>query len=124
MSQLLLPRSAEVIETTFRPDAGIVLFCGDVNEFVTQIPDNSVALVVTSPPYKPGKEYENRASIEQYLQTQAGFSPGRATNKKAGVSKRMADAGLFVFCDLYSAIRATRRATGGGRPCGRPHCHR
>lgn len=73
MNQLLVPRSEEVIETTFRPDAGIVVFCGDVNEFVAQIPDNSVALVVTSPPYNLGKEYENRASIEQYLQAQAGL---------------------------------------------------
>lgn len=70
MSELSLFRSAKPIETSFRPDAEIVVFSGDVSEFVTQVPDNSVALVVTSPPYNLGKEYENRVSIEQYLKMQ------------------------------------------------------
>ncbi len=33
------------------------LFCGDARA-MTELPDNSVALVVTSPPYYAGKEYE------------------------------------------------------------------
>ncbi len=70
MSELSLFRSAKPIERSFRPDAEIVIFPGDVGEFIAQVPDNSVALVVTSPPYNLGKEYENRVSIEQYLKTQ------------------------------------------------------
>ncbi|MCX8051340.1 MAG: site-specific DNA-methyltransferase [Chlorobi bacterium] len=69
-ASLLLPRYKS-IETSFRPDAEIVLFSGDVGEFIAQVPDNSVALVVTSPPYNLGKQYENRVSIERYLKAQA-----------------------------------------------------
>ncbi len=61
----------KAIEKKFRPDADIVLFQGDTNEFVKQIPDKSVALVITSPPYNLGKDYESRVSIGQYLDTQA-----------------------------------------------------
>lgn len=71
MIELELFRSAKIIETTFKPDAEIVLFSGDVSEYLVHVPDNSVALVITSPPYNLGKEYENRVSIEQYLKTQA-----------------------------------------------------
>jgi len=71
MSEFPLFRSVKSIETSFKTDAEIVLFSGDVSEVVAQVPDNSVALVVTSPPYNLGKEYEDRVSIEQYLKTQA-----------------------------------------------------
>ena len=71
MSELPLFSPIKSIEITFKPDAEIVLFSGDVGEFVTQIPDNSIALIVTSPPYNLGKEYEDRVSIEKYLKTQA-----------------------------------------------------
>jgi len=71
ISDLPLFRAFKSIESSFSPNAEIVLFHGDVNEFVAHIPDNSVSLVVTSPPYNLGKEYENRVAIEQYLKTQA-----------------------------------------------------
>lgn len=71
MSDLPLFRTFRPVENRFDPDAEIVLLSGDVSELIAQIPDNSVSLIVTSPPYNLGKEYENRVSIEQYLQTQA-----------------------------------------------------
>ncbi len=71
MSELPLFNSIKPIEMDFKPDAEVVIFAGDVKEFIAKIPDNSVALIVTSPPYNLGKEYENRVSIEQYLKTQA-----------------------------------------------------
>jgi adenine-specific DNA-methyltransferase len=71
MSELPLFRSVKPIEMNFRPEAEIVIFSGDVTEFIAQVPDNSITLIVTSPPYNLGKEYENRVSIEQYLKTQA-----------------------------------------------------
>jgi len=70
-SELPLFRSAKAIETSFRPEAEIIVFTGDVMDFLAKLPANSVALIVTSPPYNLGKEYENRVSIERYLQTQA-----------------------------------------------------
>ncbi len=66
-SLLVQPRK---IDSRFTPEAEIVLFHGDVNDFLAQIPDRSVTLIVTSPPYNLGKEYENRVAIEQYLQAQ------------------------------------------------------
>lgn len=71
MSDLPLFRSIKPIETRFTPDSEIVVFSGDTSEFVAQVPDNSIALIVTSPPYNLGKEYESRVSIEQYLKIQA-----------------------------------------------------
>ncbi len=71
MKNLPLFESPKRIESSFDPDAEIVLFQGDVSELVASIPDNSVSLVITSPPYNLGKEYEDRVSIERYLKTQA-----------------------------------------------------
>jgi len=59
------------IEPNFRSQASLVLHQGDVNEFITTIPDNSISLIVTSPPYNLGKDYEDRVSIEAYLASQA-----------------------------------------------------
>ncbi len=70
MSNLPLFQKFKPIESYFKPDAEIVLLSGDASEMIAQIPDNSVSLMITSPPYNLGKEYENRVSIEQYLQIQ------------------------------------------------------
>ena len=59
------------IEDHFDPQADIVLYCGDVSDFVATVPDNSVSLIITSPPYNLGKEYEDRVSIREYLDIQA-----------------------------------------------------
>jgi len=59
------------IYPTYEPDARIVLNTGEVETFVRTLPDQSVNLIVTSPPYNLGKVYENRVSIEKYLETQA-----------------------------------------------------
>ncbi len=39
-------------------------------EFMASIPDSSVKLVVTSPPYNLGKDYERRSSLDVYLMAQ------------------------------------------------------
>lgn len=61
---------AKVVEHSYRPDAQIVLYHGDVLDFLTQIPDHSIGLVVTSPPYNLGKDYETKVSIHKYLAVQ------------------------------------------------------
>ncbi len=63
--------SEPVVDTSYNPEAKIVVFHGDVMDFVGQIPNNSVSLIVTSPPYNIGKEYESRTSIEKYLDKQS-----------------------------------------------------
>jgi len=68
---LPLFQSPKPIDTHFKPDASIVLFNGDVNELLKEIPDNSIQLIITSPPYNLGKDYENRTAIEKYLDSQS-----------------------------------------------------
>ncbi len=40
-------------------------------KFMRRLPDESMSLIVTSPPYNIGKAYEKRTSEEQYVETQA-----------------------------------------------------
>ncbi len=58
------------INTQFDSQERIVLYTGEVETFVDTLPDKSVSLIVTSPPYNLGKSYEVRTSIEEYLETQ------------------------------------------------------
>ncbi|TEU11537.1 MAG: site-specific DNA-methyltransferase [Anaerolineales bacterium] len=58
-------------EDHFDSQANIVLYQGNVGDFVATIPDNSVSLTITSPPYNLGKEYEDCVSIGKYLDAQA-----------------------------------------------------
>jgi adenine-specific DNA-methyltransferase len=55
------------ITRRFNKDSSIVLFNGDANNFLSTIPNNFVSLVVTSPPYNIGKEYEEKTSLNNYL---------------------------------------------------------
>jgi len=44
-----------------------ILNQGDCIEFMRGMPDDSVQLIVTSPPYNLGKQYEKRSGLEDYL---------------------------------------------------------
>jgi adenine-specific DNA-methyltransferase len=61
------------VKNQFDASARIVLHHGDTHAFVETIPDESVSLIVTSPPYNLGKDYETRAGIQTYLQHQANL---------------------------------------------------
>ena len=58
------------IAEEFNPEADVVLYPGDAAAFLDTIPSNSVALIVTSPPYNIGKNYEQKTALEKYLETQ------------------------------------------------------
>lgn len=47
---------------------GYQYICTDAAAFSSSLPDRTVQLVITSPPYNIGKEYETRTSIEEYIQ--------------------------------------------------------
>lgn len=51
--------------------ADIVLYPGDCIKLLNKIPDETLKLVITSPPYNIGKEYEKRLRLESYLEQQA-----------------------------------------------------
>ena len=44
--------------------------CGDILDEIKRLPDNSFQLIITSPPYNIGKEYESIAALEEYLEWQ------------------------------------------------------
>lgn len=71
MPNLPLFDQPKKITHAFTPDADIVAYHGDTNDFMQTIPDETVKLIITSPPYNLGKEYEDKVSIEKYLAEQA-----------------------------------------------------
>ena len=71
MSNLPLFEKQKDFASYFDPTADIILYNGDTNELIDNIPDNYVKLIITSPPYNLGKAYESQVSIEKYLETQA-----------------------------------------------------
>jgi len=58
------------IRRTFSEQNDVTLFCGNCVRLLRKIPDGAVQLVVTSPPYNVGKEYEENLTIEDYLKLQ------------------------------------------------------
>ena len=59
------------IEDEFNLAASIVVYPGDCLNLLKSIPDESLQLVVTSPPYNIGKEYEKKLDLDLYLDQQA-----------------------------------------------------
>ena len=49
-----------------------VMVCENNATFLARLPPESMKLIVTSPPYNIGKEYEARSSLGSYLADQAG----------------------------------------------------
>lgn len=47
-----------------------VVVCKDNVLFMRSLPDQSMKLIVTSPPYNLGKEYETKSSLDTYLDAQ------------------------------------------------------
>lgn len=45
--------------------------CADNRQFMHELPDGQMKLIVTSPPYNIGKAYERHSSLDAYLQEQA-----------------------------------------------------
>ncbi len=59
------------ISGKFSPEERIVVHYGDCLELLNEIPDRSIQLIVTSPPYNLGKEYERKLKLEHYLEQQS-----------------------------------------------------
>lgn len=58
------------ISNGFDDSKNAVIFNGDCLDMLKQIPDKSIQLVVTSPPYNIGKEYEKKININIYIEQQ------------------------------------------------------
>jgi site-specific DNA-methyltransferase (adenine-specific) len=62
---LLQQKSVEYIENEISPLVLNRIYCKS-SEHMEELPDNSVHLMVTSPPYNVGKEYDEDLSLDEY----------------------------------------------------------
>lgn len=80
-------KNVEYVENEIPKDDLDRFYCKS-SEVMEEIPDNSVHLMITSPPYNVGKEYENELTLDEYSQLLSG-----------------------VFSEVY------RKLVTGGRAC-------
>ena len=64
---MVLPQKIHHLNT----DIDVFMSCKDNLSFVKSLQDESMKLIVTSPPYNIGKEYEVKTSLENYVHDQA-----------------------------------------------------
>lgn len=62
----MLEKSFKVSDL-FIKEADAVFLLGDSSETLKQVPDNSVKLIITSPPYNLDKAYEDKKSLDDYF---------------------------------------------------------
>jgi len=58
------------ITNDFSRQSSIILYHGDCINLLSSIPDGTIQLIVTSPPYNIGKEYEKRLKLQLYQEQQ------------------------------------------------------
>lgn len=63
----LFPEAKRKISDTFSKSTDIVFSQGNSLDILEKCPDNFATLIVTSPPYNIGKEYETQIKLEHYL---------------------------------------------------------
>lgn len=66
-TQLRWTDRATTLSDHWHQDNDVTLFTGDCRELLAEIPNASVQLAVTSPPYNIGKNYERRIALADYL---------------------------------------------------------
>ena len=54
-------------------DRDVYMACANNLDYVHELADDSINLIVTSPPYNIGKSYEKRSPLEQYVVNQAAI---------------------------------------------------
>jgi adenine-specific DNA-methyltransferase len=71
MTAMTQPRlwsdSRLTISDRWHAENDVTLHEGDCRHLFDQLPDGSMQLIVTSPPYNLGKSYEKKTSLEKYL---------------------------------------------------------
>lgn len=63
-------RATNVIPLRPRANPEITIECADNLAFMRKLPNESMHLIITSPPYNIGKEYEKRTTNEIYIEQQ------------------------------------------------------
>lgn len=63
-------KAAERVGDSYAPENAATLYLGDRLDLLRTIPPKSARLIVTSPPYNIGKEYERQHDLDVYLEGQ------------------------------------------------------
>lgn len=63
-------RKSSCVSETYHASNSVTVFQGDCIDLLSQIPNGTAQLLVTSPPYNIGKEYERRMDVESYVRFQ------------------------------------------------------
>jgi adenine-specific DNA-methyltransferase len=112
---LFAPEEGIEIKTSFSKENIATLYLGDCLDFLKQIPDRSIQLIVTSPPYNIGKEYEKILDIKEYIaqQSQVIDECVRALKKKGSICWEIGnyvDNGEIIPLDilLYDCFKNNR----------------
>jgi len=107
-----LLRSAKITDR-YDSSANAVVFQGECIDLLAQIPDGRLQLIVTSPPYNIGKEYERRLHLDHYIDQQAAIITEcvRALSDKGSICWQVGnyvDNGAIVPLDtiLYPVFRS------------------
>lgn len=74
------------IHPTWQPGRNFTLFNGDCAKLLASLPDNSVSLTLTSPPYCIGKSYEDKTKAEDFIKDHRMILPEIVRVTKAGGS--------------------------------------
>jgi len=61
------PLATDLIEDTVPKEFLNKILLGDAREVLKRLPDNCIHLMITSPPYNVGKEYDEDLTLGQYL---------------------------------------------------------
>ena len=106
---LPLFQTPKPIDSHFKSDSDIVLFNGEIKDLLVEIPDNSIQLVITSPPYNIGKEYEKRLKLEIYLEQQAAQYRNLVGEKKEEVKSLQGT--IYILNNRISALENDIKGT-------------
>ena len=82
----------------FKKQNEITLYNGDCSNLLKEIPDETVDLIITSPPYCIGKEYENpHDDIESFKKqhSQQGHPLFQLFQLREGLSRHLPDTALY-----------------------------
>jgi adenine-specific DNA-methyltransferase len=70
MKQEPIPFDSQTIRSDFDVNERISVYSGDAIDFLKSIPDETFQLIITSPPYNIGKEYEKKVDLKEYINQQ------------------------------------------------------
>ena len=78
--------SARPVPQHYSPDAAHVIRHGDWRDLLSEVPDDHVALTLTSPPYCMGKSYETTRGLADFQKEQEDVIPRVIAATRAGGS--------------------------------------